>query len=523
MNVTHKLGATAVALAFAASAAHGQVPGTVVVASTGQAAPSGPGVDFAGFVFAPALNDAGQAAFLADLSGGGVSATSSTGIYRGDGATTVQIARAGQAIPSAAGVTFGGFVLGTALNDAGQVTFFSDLTGSGVDATNDRGLYRGDGTTTVQVVREGQGVPIGPGVFTNFSSSARLNDAGRLAFRATLGGSGVGASNAAGIYLGDGGALTQIVRDGQATPAGPGVTFAGLSSPALNNAGQVAFQTFLAGTDVDSSNDSGVYRGNGATTVQIAREGQAPPTGPGTFRNFSLPSLNGAGQTAFVGTLGGPGVDASNRSGLYLGDGGALTQIAREGQPAPAGPGVTFSDVSAFGVALNETGQVAFLGFLDGAGVDATNNSGLYLGDGAATVQIAREGQPAPAGPGNFAGFFRDPALNDEGRAAFAADLIGAGVDASNDLGLYLYDDGLGLLTVAREGDAFLGSTITALAFSNSEADEYSGFNDLGQIAYRYTLADSRGGVAVFTVPEPSSLAAMGLAAAAGLVRRRRC
>ena len=98
---------------------------------------------------------------------------------------------------------------------------------------------------------------------------------------------------------------------------------------------------------------------------------------------------------------------------------------------------------------------------------------------------------------------------------------------AGDDTALLFHDDTLGLLTVAREGDALLGSTITGLTFSEGLADiggSRSGFNAVGQVAYGFTLADSRTGIALFTppaVPEPASAGLLILGGAA-LLRRRR-
>jgi hypothetical protein len=82
----------------------------------------------------------------------------------------------------------------------------------------------------------------------------------------------------------------------------------------------------------------------------------------------------------------------------------------------------------------------------------------------------------------------------------------------------------MGLLTVARAGDAYLGSTIVGLAFNEGEpvTHEGSGLNDRGEVAYRFTLEDGRQGIAVSIVPEPSSQTLVALGCLAMLSRRRR-
>jgi hypothetical protein len=54
-------------------------------------------------------------------------------------------------------------------------------------------------------------------------------------------------------------------------------------------------------------------------------------------------------------------------------------------------------------------------------------------------------------------------------------------------------------MKVAREGDALLGSTITAVNISSTfpNVDGLSGLNKWGQVAFDFTLADGRRGVAI--------------------------
>ena len=514
-------------VAASAPAVLGQT--TTVVVQSGDAVPDGNG-SFLNFTFVrPTLNDAGQAGFFARLGGSGVTSANDAGLYRGDGVTLVRLAREGQSAPNGPGA-FDSFPSDPlAFNGAGQAGFFARLGGSDVTPQNTTGLYRSDGLTLVQIVRAGQIAPDGPGVFTGFSINSStgfpnkplaLNEAGQVGFAADFGGSGVASSNNTGLYRGDGATLVQIARKGQESPAGSRVNFASFGTPALNEVGQTAFAANLDGPgNVSSTTNSGIYRGDGAMLVQIAREGQIAPGGSSVFRDLGNPVLNSSGQAAFNAFLGDSGANSSNGRGIYRGDGTTLVQIAREGQAAPSGPGVNFSSLQLDPV-LNDLGQTAFFAFLSGTGVTTTNNSGLFRGDDAALVQIVRRGQVAPDGLGSFSGF-ADPVLNNSGQAAFFAGLDGTDVDSSNRNGIFFYDDILGLLTVARTGDTFLGSTITDLRFSSGGADERDGFNNLGQVAYGYTLADGSSGIAIFSIPEPSSLALLGLGGFT-LLRRRR-
>jgi hypothetical protein len=116
---------------------------------------------------------------------------------------------------------------------------------------------------------------------------------------------------------------------------------------------------------------------------------------------------------------------------------------------------------------------------------------------------VARAGNAAPDGNGVFSDFF-GYALSEGGHAAFYGTLTGTTGGSDDDAGIFLFDDALGLMQIAREGDSFLGSTIVDLGFANGNSfndDEYSGLNAHGQVAYYFALADGRNGVAIATVP----------------------
>ena len=494
---------------------------TTVVADTTTAAPDGNG-SFSSFGFDVALNDAGQAAFRGGLTGTSGGFNDDSGIFRGDGTTLTQIARAGQAAPDNNG-SLSNFSSTPALNDAGQAAFVGFLAGTSGGLSDDRGIFRGDGGTLTQVARAGQAAPDNNGSFSDFDNPA-LNDAGQAAFFGSLAGTTGGGSDNEGLFRGDGTTLTQIVRRGQAAPDGNG-SFSFFGSPALNDAGQVAFNGSLTGTSGGFNDDSGIFRGDGTTLTQVARAGQAAPDGNGSFSDFFSPVLNDVGQAAFVGFLTGTSGGFSDDLGFFRGDGTTLTQIVRRGQAAPDGNG-SFSDF--FSPALNDAGQVAFNGELTGTGGGGSDNLGIFRGDGTTLTQVARDGQAAPTSDGTLEGvllnLFFAPALNDLGQLAFLGDIdLQDGGSTSDEFGLFFYDDLLGLTSVARTGDAFDGSTIIDLSFSSgfNQQDEGSGLNNLGQVAYSYTLADGREGVAVWAVPEPvSAIGGLGMLSLVALRRR---
>jgi hypothetical protein len=198
------------------------------------------------------------------------------------------------------------------------------------------------------------GMPVGA-VFTAVGSdpsALALNAAGQMAFNGSVTGGGVDANNDRGIWLETSGSLALVVRDGTPAPGTlSGVNFQIVSStaPALNDAGQIAFSPRLTGTGADSTNNLGIWSGAPGSLALVARSGEhVPETEEGVvFQDFDdIPSLlgrtfilNAAGQTAFSGTLTGSGISESNNIGIWATDrSGILQLIARTSDPLEVTP-----------------------------------------------------------------------------------------------------------------------------------------------------------------------------------------
>ena len=91
-------------------------------------------------------------------------------------------------------------------------------------------------------------------------------------------------SAGSGQALGAGVTQTVALTGEQAPGTASGVDFSSFSNPVLDDAGQVAFRSFLTGSDVDSSNDEGIWRGGPGSLSLVARAGsQAPGTASGAI------------------------------------------------------------------------------------------------------------------------------------------------------------------------------------------------------------------------------------------------
>ncbi|MEM8496095.1 MAG: choice-of-anchor tandem repeat NxxGxxAF-containing protein [Planctomycetota bacterium] len=384
-----------------------------------------------------------------------------------------------------------------------------------------------------------------PGVvFKDFTSEPLLNNSGQTAFFGDLTGPGVDGSNDEGIYRESMGVLSEVVRAGSQAPgADPGVAFLGFSDPWGHESGQATFRGVLVGPDVDGSNDEAIYRERAGVLSKVAREGsQAPGADPGVvFVGLNQPVVNASGQAAFRGFLAGPGVDSGNDIAIYREDSGVMSEVVREGNQVPgADPGVVFDAVSLPG--LNASGLITFFGFLDGSGVDGSNDRGIYAAwPGGPLVEILREGDTIDVNddpliddwrtvsyvsfnPGNINAFGRSTGVNDFGQISFEAHFTDGsqGVFVSNLVA-----------SLTLPGDANADGVVDLLDFDvlaqnfgsrtgNGSAEGDFNLDGTVDLLDFDILARNFGSSIPATVPEPASAAVLALACPLVTRRRRR-
>ena len=177
----------------------------------------------------PRIDAQGRTAFLAFVTGPGVTTANDSGIWRGVPGSVQPIMREGDPAPGLSdGALFGdgtdvsdGDVNDIAVNDRGEMIFFNRLTGPNVTTANDGSIWHVDATGALSlIVREGDSFQVAPGdtrtvrvlSFTGGSgdedgNSCGFNDAGQLAFYVTFIGGTEGVFIAAPVGL----SLTQAV------------------------------------------------------------------------------------------------------------------------------------------------------------------------------------------------------------------------------------------------------------------------------------------------------------------------
>ena len=417
------------------------------IARRGQTAPDANGT-FYGFGYpCPTVNDSGQVAWYSDLTGttGGASAPDTHGIFRGSGGSITQIARGGWTVPGGNGTLA---TLGTpAMNSAGAVVFHADLAGTSNPGLDDEAIYRGSGGALTQITRIWDDAPDGNGKFY-WLGDPTINVIGQAAFNAQCIVTAGGVDDEVGVFRSDGTVSIQIAREGQAAPDGNGefdhfVTY--LDKPSICDDGQVGFQAFLRNTSGGTTDNSGFYRGDGTMLTQIVREADASPDGNGYVDFFLTHRFNDAGQVAWhafmTGTSGGTTDDqivcrASNASDAIV--------IARRSDAAPDGNG-TIGDFN--NLNLSDTGIAAFESSLLGTSGGSSDNRAIYAGDGIDLVQVARKGESLEGSTIAYLGLlhYYDTrwAINDHGQVAYWAQL------ASGDAGQFRFTPTLHWRTAA--------------------------------------------------------------------------
>ena len=182
------------------------------------------------------------------------------------------------------------------------------------------------------------------------------------------------------------------------------------------------------------------------------------------------------------------------RDSFRRGGGNGLELVVREGDAAGMPIGANLSGFNSFSLSLNDAGEIAFIGFLTGPGINFDSNIGIFSESGGNGLKlIARTGDNAPGTQnGVYFNTFTTPVLNGAGQIAFRGSLAGVGVDDSdgginNNTGIFSEGGGNGLQLIARAGDNAPGTPIGVnfTGFSNDV------LNDAGETAFSARAAET--------------------------------
>ncbi len=278
-------------------------------------------------------------------------------------------------------------------------------------------LAAGPAYTFNVVTTIGSAAPGGGAFVSDFEPTA-LNNRGQIAFAAEPDVPGEEA-----VFLARGGTIQQFMRFGQSTPGGGTASIYELGNIGLNDSGDAAFAFTLEPLDFGPPLNGGLFRwshSSGTLSAAVVPNVTPAPNG-GVFVgiNFSV-SLNNTGDVAFTGYV--------TNTPVGLGEGffvqsafGSISSIARTGDSSPDGGTFVLSDAAAaLGIVINDAGDVVFEG---NTTLDTANHTKLYSRRaGTGNIQLI----PPPAGVVRYGSF----AVNNRDDVVFGGHYIPYGQGA---------------------------------------------------------------------------------------------
>ncbi len=230
------------------------------------------------------------------------------------------------------------------------------------------------------VAIEGQEAPV-PGMtylaISSYDYQPAINAAGMLGFLAYL--VQPGSPSAAGILVESAGATIPIALEQTVAPDTDGLaSFQFLHDPpTLNDAGHVAFRASLQGPGVEDLTRHGIWSDRTGALGLVVRTGDAAPgLGPdGVFTYVEYPGLNDSDEILFYG------FDSNQLiNGYWRHDGAAITPVViDETHPAGTPAGIRL-DVRLESGMINNAGQSAiFAGFETSDGDSGAYDTGLWI------------------------------------------------------------------------------------------------------------------------------------------------
>jgi hypothetical protein len=193
------------------------------------------------------------------------------------------------------------------INDLGEIAFEASLTDTIGGSTDNNGMFRGSGGELTQIARAGQSSPDGNGIISSMGFAIRLNQAGEVIFLGNLSGTSGGGSDNSALYVGNGSELIQIVREGDLVPDSNGTVSLFLNDIYMNDFGVALFNPLLLGTAGGFADDSAILMGDGIETIQVVRKGQmldgSTVVAVGYTNSQTGTAINNFGQAVYMASL----------------------------------------------------------------------------------------------------------------------------------------------------------------------------------------------------------------------------
>ncbi|MCA9272474.1 MAG: hypothetical protein KDA31_05450 [Phycisphaerales bacterium] len=353
-----------------------------LIAREGDQAPGMPAGVLFDRIFDPVMNSNGNTAFRAWLEGPGIDGTNRDSIWSESTGMGLGLVVQGGTPSGISGVDIGGFA-SPLLGDNDLVTVKTFLSGASVNSLNDEAILVQPATGQVAIVaREGDQADGAPaGVVYGIVAPESINASGVVSYAGTVTGAGVTATNNRGLWLAQtGGSIELIARGGEPAPGAGGDSYLAVGTSSLNSLGDLVYLASLQGPGVTFSNGSGVWKKRDGEPSQllVRADTQSPgaPTGQ-HFGTFFVPLVNGTRSVGFAGELIGATVLPLEKRAIWSeGASTALELRLRGGNTSPdLAPGVSFSTLNS--PALNADGLLVLPALLTGSGINTSNRDVL--------------------------------------------------------------------------------------------------------------------------------------------------
>lgn len=290
------------------------------------------------------------------------------------------------------------------VNARGQVAFYATVLRSAAR----EGIFLAAGGRITKVAAFGDSVP-GGGTLAEFSEhpSPALNNAGHVAFVAHI----AGGRATEGVFVSGEDGLRVIALAGDDAPGMPTGVLVGFDAPALNDNDELAFVANVRrGRDVLDV----LYFWNGQRLQRLLAENDRLVRIGGTMQKIGTAALNNRGVVAFTGTIyRGPAL-----GGIFVAGARDLRLLVGAGDRVPSGDMILrFAER----VAIDDDDSIAFGAYI---GDNGQSREAVLRAIPEGLVTVAVEGDVAPGG-GRYAGFGPWPTTGPGGITAFIAALDG--------------------------------------------------------------------------------------------------
>lgn len=389
--------------------------------------------------FGTTINDAGDIAFLSQLSGAGVDITNSEALWLyQDDAGLLLLARSGRPAPGFGFQNTYSDLYQLRLDDSGAIAFTGQINGPGIDSTNDQVLWTGTAQAFLPRVQDGNPIPGGTpaGFYSGLSGSVQLGAGGHLVLIETYALSDAPGSFAQALVFGLPDQLsTYATTAGQPTPGG--LQFADFRTVQVNGQGQLALYGNLVGGPQAIWSDA-----SGALTEVMTLGQQAPGFQAGvTFTNLQAWQLLDGGQVGFQAALVGPGIQGSSDNSYWTAQPGATPQLmVQDNDVLPHRAGTTMLRALT-NATSNINGRVAFSGEL--RDVEEGLETAVWFGTPGDYQLVIQAGDEVPGYAGYRFGDQAIPMLNDRDLLVFSARLILPGNSTPTRQSVWAYRDGV--------------------------------------------------------------------------------